>query len=262
VGVHRVPSRLPSQVAFSAALTMLQTERSSHRSPLECPRQVQACCKRGGMIAFTCTQSARRMKGDGVAPGTGVGEPNRNARAHRVGAVTIQLVFETHSITEDNESDVATGWRPGRLSKAGREQAGRMGLRRSKDGIDAVFTSDLARAVETVRIAFPNQTVPVFMDWRLRECDYGDLTGVRPDLLERAEHVDVPYPSGESWRQAAERVGWFLRDLRACWQGSRLLVVGHTATRWGLDHAINGAELETLVMSPFDWQEGWEYRVR
>ena len=171
--------------------------------------------------------------------------------------MAIELVFETHSTTEDNERGSATGWRPGVLSAAGREQAVQMGRRRANDGIDAIFTSDLARAVETVRIAFPHPTVPVLLDWRLRECDYGDMTGIAPDLLERDAHIDVPYPSGESWRQAAERVAWFLRDVGSRWQGSRLLVVGHTATWRGLDHAINGTPLNT----PFEWQEGWEYRV-
>jgi 2,3-bisphosphoglycerate-dependent phosphoglycerate mutase len=175
--------------------------------------------------------------------------------------MTIELVFETHSTTEDNERGFATGWLPGVLSATGREQAQQLGRRRSNDGIEAIFTSDLARAVETVTVAFPSPKVPVFMDWRLRECDYGDMTGTAPELLERAEHVDVPYPSGESWRQAVDRVGWFLRDLEPRWNGSRLLVVGHVATWRGLDHSINGTPLEPLVATPFEWQEGWEYRV-
>ncbi|HEU4356677.1 MAG TPA: histidine phosphatase family protein [Actinomycetota bacterium] len=173
----------------------------------------------------------------------------------------IELVYETHSTTEDNERGIATGWCPGKLSAAGREQARQMGRRRSNDGSEAIFTSDLARAIETVRIAFPEAGVPVFMDWRLRECDYGEMTGIDPDMLERAEHIDLPYPAGESWRQAVERVGWFIRDLRARWHWSRLLVVGHVATWWGLEHSVNGTRLEQLVATPFEWQEGWEYRL-
>ena len=175
--------------------------------------------------------------------------------------MAIELVFETHSTTHDNENGVASGWRPGSLSTAGREQADQMGRRRGDDGIEAIFTSDLARAVETVRIAFPDAEVPIFMDWRLRECDYGEMTGVHPDLLERVEHLDVQYPAGESWRQAVDRIGWFLRDLSARWTESRVLVVGHTATLWGLDHLIDGVALETLLAAPFEWQEGWEYHV-
>jgi broad specificity phosphatase PhoE len=131
-----------------------------------------------------------------------------------------------------------------------RSKRGRWGGRRANDGIDVIFTSDLARAVETVRIAFPDPSVPALMDWRLRECDYGEMTGIDPELLEREAHIDVPYPSAESWRQVSDRVAWFLRDVKLRWRGSRLLVVGHTATWWGLEHAIKGTPLN----SPFEWQ--------
>jgi len=36
--------------------------------------------------------------------------------------VGIEIVFETHSTTEDNEAGRATGWLPGRLSEQGRVQ--------------------------------------------------------------------------------------------------------------------------------------------
>lgn len=37
--------------------------------------------------------------------------------------MAIELVYETHSSTEDNEHAIATGWLPGRLSASGREHA-------------------------------------------------------------------------------------------------------------------------------------------
>ena len=64
----------------------------------------------------------------------------------------IELVFETHATTEDNERGRATGWRPGRLAAQGRVRD--LGLRRRDDGMAAVFSSDLARAAETVSVAF------------------------------------------------------------------------------------------------------------
>ena len=39
------------------------------------------------------------------------------------------------------------------------------------------------------------------------------------------------------------------------------MVIGHVATRWGLDHFICGASLEDLMEQAFAWQEGWEYRL-
>jgi 2,3-bisphosphoglycerate-dependent phosphoglycerate mutase len=177
--------------------------------------------------------------------------------------VSIEVVFETHATTEDNELGRATGWLPGRLSSQGREQARQLGLRRADDGINAVFTSDLARAVETVSIAFAGSTIPVLHDWRLRECDYGTRNGGPAGELHpgRSRHLDLPYPGGESWRQATTRVGRFIADLPLRWSGQRVLVIGHVATRWGLDHIINGIALDTLAGDDFIWQEGWEYHL-
>jgi 2,3-bisphosphoglycerate-dependent phosphoglycerate mutase len=175
--------------------------------------------------------------------------------------MTVRIVFETHSTTEDNENGIATGWLPGRLSAAGREQAAELGRRRAEDGIAAVFSSDLARATETVGVAFAFSLVPVLLEWRLRECDYGALNGSpAADLhAHRRDHLDLPYPGGESWRQAAARVASFVADLTPRWSGQRVLVIGHVATRWGLDHVLNGERLEDLAAADFAWQPGWEY---
>ena len=175
--------------------------------------------------------------------------------------MTIGIVCETHSTTEDNENGIATGWLPGRLSELGRKQAADLGKRRRADGITAVFSSDLARSVETARIAFAGSAIPVLLDWRLRECDYGCLNGSGAAELHahRAEYVDTPYPGGESWRQAVARVASFVADLPLRWSGQRVLVIGHVATRWGLEHLLLDTPLEDLVIRDFGWQPGWEY---
>jgi 2,3-bisphosphoglycerate-dependent phosphoglycerate mutase len=149
-----------------------------------------------------------------------------------------QIVFETHSISEDNENGIATGWRDGQLSARGHVLADELGARR-QDGLQAVFTSDLGRAVETARIAFAQTSIPILADWRLRECDYGRLNGQPAVELhrDRPQYLDTPYPGGESWRQAIVRVGRFLPDLRLRWEGARVLIIGHVATRWALPSA-------------------------
>lgn len=171
-------------------------------------------------------------------------------------------MFETHATTLDNERGLATGWLPGELSAVGREQARELGRRRRPDGLAAVFTSDLARAGETTQVAFSDE-LPVLADWRLRECDYGDWNGRdRATVLgDRVDHLDQPYPGGESWRQAVVRVGRFLADLPTRWDGRRVLVIGHVATRYGLEVGLLGRSLEQLLAQEFVWQEGWEYEL-
>jgi 2,3-bisphosphoglycerate-dependent phosphoglycerate mutase len=181
----------------------------------------------------------------------------------RLGAVGIDLVFETHSTTEDNESGHATGWLPGQLSERGRALARELGERRAGTGIAAVFCSDLARAVQTAQIAFAGTGIPILHDWRLRECDYGERNGMSAAEMHaaRRDYLDVPYPGGESWRQAVARVSRFLGDLPLRWEGKRVAIIGHVATRWGLDHCIRGVCIEDLVAADFAWQPGWEYRL-
>ncbi len=177
--------------------------------------------------------------------------------------MSIHIVFETHSISEDNERGLATGWHHGRLSQTGRQLAEELGQRRRQDGIHTVFTSDLRRAVETVEIALGNTPIPILQDWRLRECDYGDQNGMPTAELRRhrRQHLDEPYPGGESWRQAVQRVGRFLHDLPLRWEGTRVLVVSHVATYWAFEHYLNGVALEDLIDAEFDWRAGWEYLV-
>jgi 2,3-bisphosphoglycerate-dependent phosphoglycerate mutase len=176
-------------------------------------------------------------------------------------AMPVHIVCETHSTTTDNESGIATGGLPGQLSVTGEQLAAELGRRRTGDGISSVFCSDLARATQTAAIAFAGSGIPVLADWRLRECDYGELNGAPAALVQgqRAKRLDLPYPGGESWRQAVARISWFLGDLPRRWAGQRVLVIGHVATRWGLDHSLRGIPLEELAAADVPWQPGWEY---
>jgi broad specificity phosphatase PhoE len=178
--------------------------------------------------------------------------------------VGVELVYETHSTTVDNERGIATGWLDGELSDTGRKNAQELGERRRDDGIAAVYSSDLGRAVETAEIAFGGSGIPVHLDPRLRECDYGELNGAPVEQMnaERRRRVDEPFPGGESYRQVVERTESFVADVASAHDGERILVIAHSANRWALEHLLEGAALEELVDAPFDWQEGWFYVLR
>ncbi len=118
--------------------------------------------------------------------------------------MSVEVVFETHSLSVDNERGIATGWLPGSLSETGQRLARELGERRRADDIDVVFTSDLHRAVETAQIAFLGVAIRIYPDARLRECNYGAMNGMPASRLaaERPLRIDRPFPGGESWRQA------------------------------------------------------------
>ena len=173
----------------------------------------------------------------------------------------IELVYETHSLSTDNERGIATGWLPGELSERGRELARELGRRRHHDGITAVFTSDLRRAVETAELAFPGSEIPLHQDQRLRECNYGNLNGgpVAAVAAMRLERIDTPFPNGESYTDVVGRTREFLADLLRHHDAERVLVIAHSANLWAIEHLLHGTPLADLIEEQFEWQPGWEY---
>ena len=112
----------------------------------------------------------------------------------------VSVVVETHATSETNEKGIASGWRDPPLSDTGLEQAARLGSRRVNDGIAAVFCSDLQRVTQTAHIAFQNVDIPIYIDPRLRECNYGALSGMPANEVtgRRGQHIDIPHPKARA----------------------------------------------------------------
>lgn len=173
----------------------------------------------------------------------------------------VDIRFATHAATTDDEAGRVTGWRPGELSAHGLRNARELGEQHRGDRLAAVFCSDLARAVQTVGIAFAGFRIPIHRDTRLRDCDYGELTGSQVvDLAPlHRQHIEHPFPGGQSYRQVVEQTRGFLRDLALAWDDHRVLIVAHPVTRWALAHLIEGTPLTELVGSPEGGQPGRSY---
>jgi 2,3-bisphosphoglycerate-dependent phosphoglycerate mutase len=177
--------------------------------------------------------------------------------------MSIEIVYETHALTVDNEAGRATGWLDGQLSERGRQLALELGARRRNDGIAVVYTSDLGRAIETAAIAFAGSAIPIVSDERLRECNYGQLSGATVHYL--AEHgprsLDERYPEGESWLEAILRVAEFLNALCDRHHGKRLLLIAHMSTWYALESLSMNITLAEAVARSMEWQPGWEYKL-
>ena len=171
------------------------------------------------------------------------------------------LVFETHATSLDNEAGLASGWYDVGLSAVGEQQARLLAQRRLHDPLAIVGCSDLTRAVRTAEIAFGDRSLPIVRDARLRECDYGDLTRRPTSEIEerRVRHLADPFPNGESYQQVVDRVSAWLGDVVARYDGCTVLVIGHRATFYALEHLLKGVALRDAVTSPWAWQPGWTY---
>jgi broad specificity phosphatase PhoE len=153
----------------------------------------------------------------------------------------VTIVFESHATTTDNQNHLSSGHFDVELSELGLGQAKELGSRYENDHFDAIFC-----------------------DARLRECDYGDLTQhpsaeVDP---EKPRRVQQPFPGGESYEDTAKRMEAFLQDLLRDHDSQRVMIIGHRATQYGLEHWIKDVPLTDAVTAPWKWQPGWTYELK
>jgi len=191
----------------------------------------------------------------------------------------VEIIFEAHGTTFDNEAHLASGHNDVDLSSLGEQQSREMGIRYKDEHFDAIFCSDLKRAYRSAEIAFCKNKVgklnsdddflknecrfPIIKDARLRECNYGDFTQKPSEIVdkEKPQRINIPFPNGESYTQTTTRMKSFLQDLAKNYNGRRVMIVGHRATQFGLENYINGVPLEKLTSTHFKWQPGWKYEL-
>lgn len=129
-----------------------------------------------------------------------------------------------HGQTTDNLTHTFSGFRQPDLTEAGIEEAKQIGEKLKDQRATKAYQSDLIRAQHTLKIVLEiqNSTVVPITDPRIKERDYGDLTGLNKDEIakEKPEQYklwhrsyDVPPPNGESIQMVEKRVMSFLNDV-------------------------------------------------
>ncbi len=169
----------------------------------------------------------------------------------------LKIFYSPHMTSVDNEAKRASGHADVLLSAIGRQRAQELGQHYAKEELDAVFSSDLQRATATAQIAFGDRSIPLVPDARLREYDYGDMTQYPIEQVEAEfpRRITEPFPHGESLQMVVERVGTFLRDVLRDYDGKTLVVIGHRATKYGLEYWHSGATLEEIVHREWEWRD-------
>ena len=108
----------------------------------------------------------------------------------------------------------------------------------------------------------------IITDKRLRECDYGDLTG-KPfkeieDNLEN--YIGTPFPNGENLKDVEKRVADFINYLKKNYDRANIAVVGHQAPQLAFEVLLNGRTWNQAIARDWRktgaWQPGWEYAIK
>lgn len=143
-----------------------------------------------------------------------------------------KLYFARHGQTVWNVENKICGATDIALTQLGHEQAvaaGRM-IRESGYAIDEILYSPLIRAAETARHISEETGIPMRMEPRLKEQDFGRFEGTARDGEEfrRAKACFLDhFDTGESMLQMAQRIYNLIDDLKKDPSGKTYLLVAH-----------------------------------
>ena len=177
-----------------------------------------------------------------------------------------KIIYFVHGTTTDNADKLCSGWKEAMLNDLGCEQAKNLGNTIKEKGIkfDVMFTSDLKRAIDSSNIAFPDYEK--IRDARLRECNYGELDGKHKSLVIYQDHINEPFPNGESLKDVEKRIKDLINYIKENYRGKTIGIVAHRAPQLALEVLTNKLTWEEAISNDWrntgDWQPGWEYIIK
>lgn len=148
------------------------------------------------------------------------------------------------------------------LNEKGQWQAEQAGSALASENVDAIISSDLARAYETALAVAKHHGLDVQIDRGLREREFGSFQGKTfaeieaqmPEqaLLWRKRVPDFSPGGGESLLTFRERVAQCLCRLAAQYEGKNIIIVSHGGVMDIIYREATGLELQ----APRTWQLG------
>lgn len=173
----------------------------------------------------------------------------------------VKITYFVHGTTSDNLNSRASGWSDVGLSELGIKQSYELKKLLNGKKFDAVYSSDLRRAVQTAEIVFGRFT----KDKRLREINFGDLTGSDFKKIEERMYkfISKQFPNGECYRDVEKRVRDFLNEVVKLYNGGHIAIVAHQAPQLALEVITKGKTWEEAIKEDWrrkgEWKPGWEY---
>lgn len=174
-----------------------------------------------------------------------------------------KVIYFVHGTTYDNASKKCSGWKQVELNELGRQQAENLGKLTQELKFDVIFTSDLIRAIDSANIAWPEYNK--IQDKRLRECNYGDYDGESKNMVIYENHIESPFPNGESLKDVEKRISDFIEYIKKEYSGKTIAIVAHRAPQLAFEVLTNNVTWEKAIEKDWRntkaWKPGWEYII-
>ena len=168
-----------------------------------------------------------------------------------------RLLLVRHGETELNSAERYWGHSDVKLSPLGLRQAERLRDRLAIERIDAVYSSDLQRALATAKIIASRHQLDVITCAELREINFGKLEGLNFEEISQLfpefaakwrvqRSTNIEFPGGESLDQLNKRVRNFVGRLKKRKADETVLVVAHAGVLRSLICQLMGLELQHI----------------
>ncbi|MDP2729033.1 MAG: histidine phosphatase family protein [Dehalococcoidales bacterium] len=150
-----------------------------------------------------------------------------------------KLLLVRHGITEHNSTRRFAGYSDVDMTAEGYAQVEKLSDRLAKEKIDAVYSSDLKRALVTAEIISARHNVEIVICPELREANYGNAEGLTfkeieecyPELAKAIASFspgELNFPGGESFEGFVARTSTFLDRLNGHHPEQTILIVSHS----------------------------------
>ena len=151
-----------------------------------------------------------------------------------------EIIIIRHGETEWNKTGRFQGHSDVPLSAEGRAQAAALGQNLALDHVDAIYASDLTRAMETAAPLAKRFGFEVISDPLLRELNFGawegrsfsDVNAENPNAMKQfyndPEYADIP--DSEPFPDFQKRVAGRVREIAELHRGKRIVIVSHGAS--------------------------------
>lgn len=142
------------------------------------------------------------------------------------------IYFVRHGQTDDNANgNLLTGWSATPLNEKGFSQAKETAEKLKDIKFDICFCSPLLRTRQTLdEIIKYHKNLNVIYDDRLKERDYGEITGQPANICKFRRwnaNDEIPYKM-ETIPEMFDRIASFYNDLKRNYMGKNILIVAHS----------------------------------
>ena len=136
-----------------------------------------------------------------------------------------------HGETEWNKLNKLMGRCDISLNEEGFEQAEKLSDTLKNLDFDFIITSPLKRTIQTADVISKAKNVPIILDKRLEERNFGELRGLNPLSIDYKSYWDYyrnkPLMYGEDMKTFFKRIYGALDDIVEKYQGINILLVLH-----------------------------------